>query len=192
VEQKRYLESINNKLSKVNSIQQAIEADVPALVTLKNQTSKEFVLDAIQLMIYDLNLMFGNNMQMSNKQVEILAIRILENYYYLKISDLKLFFKKMETKKIFGQLSPNAILQEIEAYTNERAQIAAEISQHESNQFKNVLISDSIPDEIVEKLKEFNFSSKISNKENRKLHREAQKKYLHNKSFGIKKNLDSQ
>lgn len=132
-------------------------------------------------------MMFGRNMQMTDEQVEILSKRILEKYYYLKLSDIYLFISRMESSEIYGQLSPHIILMKLEKYFNERCGIAALISQNESETYKSKPESEILPDALITKIKHSLKSVKpINRKDEAKLNKEAQLKYIKDKSFGLK------
>lgn len=76
----------------------------------------------------NLNLYFAANMQMTYEQIKLLVKYFIEKHLNLTIGDIKLICDRVAKAKVFGQLSPNIVIQEADKYWTERLEIAEGIS----------------------------------------------------------------
>lgn len=84
---------------------------------------------------------FSTSGNMGDKQVEITALDIMEDYPYLTVHDLKLFFKmarKSEFGEVYGRIDGNLIETWLKKYDAMRAEKAQEASIRESEQYKEL------------------------------------------------------
>ena len=103
---------------------------------LKKHGIYEESIDVIELLLIKLNGFFASNQQMTKSQLRITAEVITEEYYYYSICDLQLAFKKIRKEKIYGQLSPNFIINRLEEYREQRFIVAENLSI--SNHFEQL------------------------------------------------------
>jgi len=78
-----------------------------------------------------LNLFFAENMRMTPQQIKLLIDYFLTKFINLTIGDVKLIIERVMKSKVFGQLSPNIIIQVANDYFDERCEIAAQISEQD-------------------------------------------------------------
>ena len=84
---------------------------------------------------------FFTSGNMGDKQVENTALDIMEDYPYLTVHDLKLFFKmarKSEFGEVYGRIDGNLIETWLKKYDVMRAEKAQEASIRESEQYKEL------------------------------------------------------
>jgi hypothetical protein len=103
---------------------------LPCIATLKRTDlpALKFVLNEY---FAQLNLFFAENMRMTPQQIKLLIDYFLTKFINLTIGDVKLITERVMKSKIFGQLSPNVIIQVAESYFDERCEIAAQISEED-------------------------------------------------------------
>lgn len=80
---------------KVTSIEQSLSANLPTLVKIKKEKGEEYVKSYIMAWLVVLNEQLNLKRTMTEIQVILTASMILENFYFFKISDLKLIFTKI-------------------------------------------------------------------------------------------------
>ena len=88
---------------------------------------------------------------MPKSQFRITAEAITEEFYYFSICDLQMAFKKIRKEKLYGQLSPNFIINKLEEYRGERFAVAENlsISNHHTQ------LGTSIENDFIKKFYEF-------------------------------------
>ncbi len=101
------------KLSRlnINSIERAKKADVPTLNSLR-RIDEEKAVKLIALYIATLNEEINIADTMSKESINITAIRIIQKYGYLKLSDIIFVFNKIMDGeiKLYGSLSRREIM----------------------------------------------------------------------------------
>ncbi len=95
---------------------------------MKKHGLYEESIEVIELLLIQLINFFASNQQITKNQLRITAKAITEDFYYFNICDLQLAFKNMRKEKLYGQLSPNFIVNKLEEYREERITIAESIS----------------------------------------------------------------
>ena len=95
---------------------------------MKKHGLNEESMDVIELLLIKLNGFYAPNQQMTKSQLRITAEAITEEFYYFSVCDLQLAFKKIRKEKLYGQLSPNFIINKLEEYQEERYTIAENLS----------------------------------------------------------------
>jgi len=83
---------------------------------------------------------------MTPAQNQITIEYFLNNYINLTLGDLKLIFKRLIESKIYGSLSPNAIIIETEKYYSERLDVAEEESIRRHHEIKKQEFMDEDSD----------------------------------------------
>jgi len=113
----RHIKSENDILLSVKN------QETPSISTLKKHHGEEKVIAYLFLWILDLNMALGVKNTMSEPQINECAFFIIEDYYYLKIADFKLFFTNIKKGKLgilYESLSTPKILEWLEKYVIER------------------------------------------------------------------------
>lgn len=114
---------------------------LPIIAVLKKDHPEKLGVEMIK-MITSVNLYFPENQRMSMEQYGLVADYINQNHFNLTLGDIKLIFDKIKQSKVFGSLSPNVIIQEIENYFSERCEVASCLS-------KPIMPDDCISPEIM-------------------------------------------
>ena len=123
---------------KVGTIAEMFNEQYSSFSLLKKHELYEESIDVIELLLLKLSSFFASNQQMPKSQFRITAEAITEEFYYFSICDLQLAFKKIRKEKLYGQLSPNFIINKLEEYRDERFTVAENISI--SKHFKQLAI----------------------------------------------------
>jgi len=93
---------------------------------------KEEVVRQIVKWLIELNEMMDLNKPMTNAQILMTAQMIMEDYYYLKSTDLALFFTRIikgEFGEMYESLSITKIMSWLAIYSEERMNIGAQESR---------------------------------------------------------------
>ena len=135
---------------KVRTIQDAMNADTLSIGALQRQNGRKFSEALIKAWLVYLNDILNLNKPMTEDQIEMCAIEIVNEYYAMKFSDLTLLFKRIiagEFGEFYESLSIPKVLSFFRNYYDERCNLAMEQSQREHsdrmseetfNIFKNV------------------------------------------------------
>jgi hypothetical protein len=107
-----------------------------------NRIDNKWIGVELTKMISSLNLYFPENQRLDMVQVGLVVDYINQNHFNLTLGDIKLIFDKIKQSKVFGSLSPNVIIQEIESYFSDRCEIASCLS-------KPATVNDCISPEIM-------------------------------------------
>jgi len=113
---------------KVGTIAEMFNGQYSSFSLLMKHDLYEESMDAIELLLLKLSSFFALNQQMPKNQFRITAEAITEEFYYFSICDLQLAIKKIRKEKLYGQLSPNFIINKLEEYRDERFTVAENIS----------------------------------------------------------------
>lgn len=111
-----------------------MNSPTPTLALLKKEHSEVVTTAVLVKLLGSLITFFNVGKSMTDLQVIETCKLILQEYYFLKIEDLKLCFDGMKTGKylpngqLFDRLDGNIILQSLNKYTEERIQIAEIVS----------------------------------------------------------------
>jgi len=125
-------------------IKDAVQSESVSLSVLKKQTSEELVIEYIILWISRLNKFLNISRKMTFEQMKKTAEYILQDYYYLKQSDLYFVFSQAE-KGRYGEfydcLDGAKILGWFEKYDIERANLVYDQSLeiHEKRKKESIL-----------------------------------------------------
>ena len=129
---------MNNYLNnKIKTIDQARKAKVPTLAAMSRTVhngrafGKEEVVRQIVKWLIELNEMMDLNKPMTNAQILMTAQMIMEDYYYLKSTDLALFFTRIikgQFGEMYESLSITKIMSWLALYSEERMNMGAQES----------------------------------------------------------------
>lgn len=129
---------MNNYLNnKIKTIDQARKAKVPTLAAMSRTVhngrafGKEEVVRQIVKWLIELNEMMDLNKPMTNAQILMTAQMIMEDYYYLKSTDLALFFTRIikgQFGEMYESLSITKIMSWLAVYSEERMNMGAQES----------------------------------------------------------------
>lgn len=127
---------VNNYLTnKIKTVDDARKAKVPTLAAMSRTVEdgrafgKEEVVRQIVKWLIELNEMMDLNKPMTNAQILMTAQMIMEDYYYLKSTDLALFFTRIikgEFGEMYESLSITKIMSWLAIYSEERMNIGAQ------------------------------------------------------------------
>jgi hypothetical protein len=129
---------VNNYFhNNIKTIDDARKAKVPTLAAMSRTVhdgrafGKEEVVRQIVKWLIELNEMMDLNRPMTNAQILMCARMIMEDFYYLKSTDLALFFTKIikgEFGEMYESLSLTKIMSWLAIYSEERMNMSAQES----------------------------------------------------------------
>lgn len=94
---------IFKKYHKVNTVKKAINDDYIKLSQIKKKFGKESVEAYLAVLILDLNESLNIIRKLTNNQIREIAAYIYDDYYFLNLAELNLFFSRIK-KGFYGQL----------------------------------------------------------------------------------------
>jgi hypothetical protein len=127
-------------VGKLRTIENAINADAPTLGTFKREQGKEFTEGLVMAWLMHLNSILNLNKPMSEDQIEMCAIDIVNEFYALKMSDLSFLFKRIYSGvygEFYESLSIPKVLSFFRDYFEERCSYAEQQSIRNHNDFSS-------------------------------------------------------
>lgn len=115
------------------TIRGVLETPTPSLAICRRELGEMHARAILVMILTDTALFFNTGQNMNQDQIAQLTELILDDYYYLKIDDLKLCFKNA-MKGRYGQvfrMDGSVILSWLEKYTEERFTEADNMSYKE-------------------------------------------------------------
>ena len=115
--------SCREKYAEINSCSKALETSSPLLSHIKKSYGKQSAIAYIETWLYNLNDYLNISRRLKKEQIYETALYIIQDYYYLNIAELHLFFTKLK-KGEFGNLYEGIdgykILSFLKTYEQER------------------------------------------------------------------------
>jgi len=118
---------------------QAFNAKVDSLVKIKTELGEKSILTILKIYIVDLNEFLNLARKMQPEQINQTAQLILDEFYYLKISDLSFIFKRIKTGfygSFYESLDGLKLMEIFYRYAQERADLIEKLSIDESDRMK--------------------------------------------------------
>lgn len=125
---------------KIDSPEVAAGFNVPTLANIKKNTDEDYTINYIMCWIVNLNDYLNISRKMGKYQIIETANFILQDYYYLKISDFHYLFseiKKGGYGKFYESLDGLKIIRIFEKYANQRSKKLFEKGLREHDKLKH-------------------------------------------------------
>lgn len=109
----------------------------PTLATLNNTYGRNISTAWLMTQLYNLSEFCGCRNKLEDMQLEECATLISQNYYYLKVSELMLFFYRFKLGmygKMYGSVDPLVIMTAIRDFLTYRSDAIAEQEQLQLNE----------------------------------------------------------
>lgn len=113
--------------AKVKTVEEAIDAKTYTLGTVQREKGREFTTSYLMLWILYLNLELDLKKPMSESQIQFAANEINNDFYYFKMSDLTLMWKRImrgEYGEFYESMSAAKLIQFFQKYAEERFEVA--------------------------------------------------------------------
>ena len=126
------------QLTPVN-YQDVFECGSSALSVVKRDQGKQAASAYISIMLADIEQFFNVKNGMTEIQIKMLVDMILKNFFFLKISDLRLFAEKFKMGlygKVYDRIDGGVIMQALNQYTDERMNEAEAYNAQKASRFK--------------------------------------------------------
>lgn len=120
---------------KCATVTEAISSSTPILAALKRSEGEDFTRAILVKYLKDVITFFNIGKSMENAQVAQTVDIIIQQYYFLKLADIKLCFENLKTGKygkLFDRLDGQIILMALSEYCEERMSVA-EVLHIEAN-----------------------------------------------------------
>lgn len=113
------------------SITDAIRSELPTLATIRKEQGEKVCIANLILIVSDCIEFFNVGKSMNDKQLIETAKLIMNEFYFLKISDFQLFFSRFKSGyygQLFDRLDGSVIIIALRAYCEERITTAESLS----------------------------------------------------------------
>jgi hypothetical protein len=97
------INACREKYSDLNSYSKALDCDSPLLSHISKSYGRQSAIAYIETWLYNLNDFLNISRRLKKEQMYETALYIIQDYYYLSIAEIHLFFKKIK-KGEFGNL----------------------------------------------------------------------------------------
>ena len=127
------------QLTPVN-YQDVFECGSSALSVVKREQGKQAASAYISIMLADVEQFFNVKNGMTEIQIKMLVDMILKNFFFLKISDLRLFSEKFKMGlygKVYDRLDGGVVMDALNKYVDDRMEEAAQYHQQRASKFKS-------------------------------------------------------
>ena len=109
-----------------------------SLATIRKEDGEKLSKIYITLMLADIESFYGDSVEgLSKVQAQMLVEMILKQYYYLKISDLKLFAEKFKLGlygKVYNRIDGGTIMDALKKYIDQRLEEGAAYTRLKESQ----------------------------------------------------------
>ena len=116
---------------KLATIEDAMGSVAPSIGSVQRYQGREFAESLVKAWLVYLNTILDLNKKMSEDQVELCAMTVVDEYASLKMSDLALIFKRIISGaygEFYESLSIAKVLSWLRQYFDERCELAARSS----------------------------------------------------------------
>lgn len=120
------------------TVEMAMNAKAPTIGTFHREKGRSFTEGLIMGWLVYLNDVLNLNKPMTEDQIEMCAIEVVNEYYTLKISDLTLLFRRIISGsygEFYESLSIPKVLSFFRMYFEERCNMAMEQTQRDHGDF---------------------------------------------------------
>lgn len=117
-----------------------VASRTPTLAKIKNEISLADARALLSIAVCEVCDFFNVGKNMSDTQVAITVDLILEEYWYLKLEEIKYCFRRaMRREKLYDRLDGNIIMGWLEQYDAERTEEAVRLSEQRETAEANTL-----------------------------------------------------
>lgn len=127
--------------SEITTIEKAMTSQYPALVSIRKVKGEAEAMKVMVGFIAELMKYINVERTFTSEQVKKLAVDILDEYYYLKTADIRLFFDRI-VKGYYGEIYNNLSMEKVHIwlrkYVEERMMLAEDrsLANHDKNKEK--------------------------------------------------------
>ena len=126
--------------AKLPTIREAMNAEAPTLAAFQRTKGKDFTVALVMGWLVYLNDILNLNKPMTEDQVELCALEVVEAYYTLKMSDLTYLFRKIISGtygEFYESLTVAKVLSFFRDYFEHRCNIAEEYTVRDHRDFSS-------------------------------------------------------
>lgn len=126
--------------AKLPTIREAMLAEAPTLAAFQRAKGKDFTIGLVMGWLVYLNDILNLNKPMTEDQVELCALEIVDAHYTLKMSDLTYLFRKIISGtygEFYESLTVAKVLSFFRDYFEQRCNIAEEHTQRHHRDFSS-------------------------------------------------------
>lgn len=120
------------QMSRCRNVVDCVECQSPSLAVMRKNFGEEIVESFVMVAIFDLSEFVGCKEKITEFQAEQTAQMILGEYYYLKVTEIMLFFYWMKSGRygdFYGVVDGQKILGAIIRFLRDRQEILAKIER---------------------------------------------------------------
>lgn len=137
-----------------SSIAKAMDSSKPSLARIKKEKGEEASVRIVSEFIMAANDFFNVSVKMNPTQVSITSEMIIEKYYYLRVDEIKLCFRKAmfgEYGEIYNRIDGSVIFSWLQKYDESRTAVVAQANQKMSANLTETL-AQTITSEIIKQV----------------------------------------
>ena len=101
----------------------------PALSKLQRTYGRDKVETTLAVLLVEASGYFAD--RLPKEQAKEIAVEITTEYYWFTLEDVYVVLQRMKRKSLYGKLTPNKVLTELDAYREERLELAARRNEEE-------------------------------------------------------------
>jgi len=128
------------KFKSVSTPMLSLQTNAPSLALVKKLHSEDFILAYIEMWLIDLNDFLNVTRKMNEPQIKQTALFIIQEYYYYKISDLNLIFKRIKNGAygiLYESIDGAKILNYFSEYSKERVNSSIDLQENTIPDYKD-------------------------------------------------------
>jgi len=134
-------------------------SETPALSVVKKEIGEQTAATYVTAMLADIEQFYNVKQSLSSVQLRMLAEMIINNFYYFKIADLKLFAERFKLGlygKVYDRIDGGVIMEALNQYSDERMNEAEAYNQKKASEWKGRgnMAAESILQAIADRWKD--------------------------------------
>lgn len=145
------------------SINSALKSITPSIAKFKKEVGEEPTVALVTIFLIDTVTFFNVGKSMDDVQITATAKMILSEYYFLKPEDFKVCFdraKKGYYGKLYDRLDGSIIMEWLNKYIDERAEVAENESRERHEEAKKGIVMEGILPVLKQVVSELSINEK--------------------------------
>lgn len=128
-------------------IEDVVDSPVPSVISIVKGCGENVARAALVILVTDLLSFFNVENTMSVEQVATTINLLMDEYYFLKLDDFKMCFKRVmlgKYGKVYNRIDGQMILEWVHTYLKERTEVADDLSYNAHKASKNASLAQGL------------------------------------------------
>lgn len=128
-------------------IEDVVDSPVPSVISIVKGCGENVARAALVILVTDLLSFFNVENTMSVEQVATTINLLMDEYYFLKLDDFKMCFKRVmlgKYGKVYNRIDGQMILEWVHTYLKERTEVADDLSYNAHKASKNESLAQGL------------------------------------------------